>query len=395
MKKIGWLLLISLILFSVLEGSGWADLGIEAWTETYDGGYGNDYGQDITFDSLGNVIIAGYVTGDPGPPDHVTNAYAIKYTPAGVEDWSVEFDSGPIGEGGGQDGHDSFYDVAVDSLNNMIFVGSRAEIWPTVPTNQSLFIQKYNSSGLNLQWEERWYGYGWVGAQGVAVDASDNIYVAGSDFVDWGSTQGAWLTMKYNSAGVISLGPIYYDYNNYSFLQDRAYDVTLDSEGNIISVGVLGVSGCDGCLYNDGDWHVRKYDSAGTLVWEDTYSGAANLIDYAVGVDVDSSNNVIVCGYSNKGTDNSTNADYDWLVIKYAKNGDGGVGQRLWTYTYESTMGRSEMASAVKIDQSDNIFVVGSENLVPFPQIDVEAASEPVGFSSRSLLNSICGRFQV
>lgn len=126
----------------------------------------------------------------------------------GTEDWSVEFDSGPIGGGGGQDGHDIFYDVAVDSLDNMVFAGKRAEIWPTVPTNQSLFIQKHNPTGSTLLWDERWYGYGWVGAHGMAVDASDNIYVAGSDFVDWGSTQGAWLTMKYTSGGAITLSPI-------------------------------------------------------------------------------------------------------------------------------------------------------------------------------------------
>jgi hypothetical protein len=33
--------------------------------------------------------------------------------------------------------------------------------------------------------------------------------------------------------------------------------------------------------------------------------------------------------------------------------------------------------------------------LVPFPQIDVEVASEPAGFSSRSVINSICGSSQV
>ena len=127
----------------------------------------------------------------------------------------------------------------------------------------------------------------------------------------------------------------------------------------MIVVGVRGVSGCSGCLNNNLDWHVRKYDATGTLLWEDTYSGAANLYDYAYRVAVDSENNPIVVGYTNKGTDNSTNANYDWIMIKYAADGVSGAGQRLWTYTYESAPGQSEVSYAVAMDENDNVIVGG------------------------------------
>ena len=105
--------------------------------------------------------------------------------------------------------------------------------------------------------------------------------------------------------------------------------VAVDSLGNMIVVGVRGVSGCSGCLNNNLDWHVRKDHATGTLLWEDTYSGAANLYDYAYRVAVDSENNPIVVGYTKKGNDNSTNANYDWIMIKYAADGVSGAGQRL------------------------------------------------------------------
>jgi len=83
------------------------------------------------------------------------------------------------------------------------------------------------------------------------------------------------------------------------------------------------------------------------------------LADYAQKVVVDSQDNIIVVGQLNIGSDNSTQADYDWLVIKYAKDGVGGVGQRLWTQTYQSGSGRSEGAINAVVDDADNVVVVG------------------------------------
>ena len=51
--------------------------------------------------------------------------------------------------------------------------------------------------------------------------------------------------------------------------------------------------------------------------------------------------------------------NYDWLVIKYAANGVGTAGQRLWTYTYESEDGMSEAAQAIAVDENDNVIVGG------------------------------------
>jgi hypothetical protein len=202
----------------------------------------------------------------------------------------------------------------------------------------------------------------WQEANSVVVNPSDNIFAAGRVFAAWATGhEGDWATWKYNASGIPQVGfPWYYNYSASYIYADLAYDLAVDSLGNIIAVGVRGVSGCDGCTSNNIDWHVRKYDSSGTLLWEDTYSGAANLYDYAYRVAIDSQNNVIVVGYTNKGTDNTAaNLNYDWLVIKYSADGIGGAGQRLWTYTYESDTGRSEPAQAVAIDKNDNVIVGG------------------------------------
>jgi hypothetical protein len=92
-------------------------------------------------------------------------------------------------------------------------------------------------------------------------------------------------------------------------------------------------------------------------MWEDTYTGPSNLYDYAYGVDIDSNGDAIVAGYINTGTDNSTNADYDWLIIKYDKD----TGTRLWTKILESGAGRSEHANDVVVDRDDNVIVSGTK----------------------------------
>ena len=340
-----------------LAGNSRADVGTEIWTKIHDGGNGNDYGRSVAIDSLGNVIMAGNIK---GAENHGTNGLAIKYDPDGNPIWSHELDAGVIGGSGGADSSDLYMDVCVDSEDNMILVGIVAEVWPVLPTNQSMLIQKYNSSGT-LLWERRYYDYGWAGIQGVDLDANDNIYVTGNLFTNWVSVAGQWATLKYDKNGNLVLGPIFYDYSSFVFLPEVSYDIAVDNEGNIIAVGVRGESGYEGGITNDNDWHVRKYDSTGALIWQDTYSGAANLYDYARGVAVDSNGDIFVAGYTNKGTDNYDNSDYDWLVIKYAAEGVAGLGQRLWTRTFESATGRSEACYDVVVDDQGNVLVGGYE----------------------------------
>lgn len=338
-------------------GNSQADVATEIWTKIHDSGNGDDYAWAVGIDSQGNVIAGGRINGEP---NHGTNAYAIKYDPNGNILWSVEIDSGVIGGSGGADSIDCFRDVCVDSQDNIILAGAIGETWPSPPTNNSMLIQKYDADGT-LLWERRYYDYGWAGVQGAVVDGDDNIYVTGSVFTSWSIIEQQWATLKYDKDGNLLLGPIHYDYSSRHYFPDIAYDVAVDKDRNIIVVGIRGVSGALGGLTNDVDWHVRKYDPSGNLLWEDTYSGSANLYDYARGVAVDNNGDIFVAGYTNKGTDNYDNQDYEWLVIKYATDGVAGLGQRLWTRTFESAAGRSEWCNDVAVNDQGNILVGGNE----------------------------------
>ena len=84
--------------------------------------------------------------------------------------------------------------------------------------------------------------------------------------------------------------------------------------------------------------------------WVQRYNGPGNAADIATAVAVDSSNNVIVTGYSDGGGGN-----YDFATIKYS-----GTGMPLWTNRYSGSVPYgTDSACSVAVDSNNNIIVTG------------------------------------
>jgi hypothetical protein len=319
----------------------YADLGTELWVDTYDSAGGNDQVDSAyraAFDSEGNIISCGYID---GPYYQGDSAYVVKYSP----DKTILF-SDTINAGNNNGQNDRFYEVAVDSEDNIIVVGQLSGQWTSYYLGSyytAWYVRKYLPDGT-LDWQKVWQSSSsspWQEAYGVAFDEDDNIYVTGRDFGSWSSTaQSRWATIKYDPDGNVLLGPIYYNYSASSSYGDYAQDIDVDQDGNFYVVGYRGQS--SGNL----DWHVIKYSPAGVILWQDTYSGAANLYDIAKAVKVDENGDVCVAGYT---------------MIKYAAEGVAGVGQRLWTKTYASEPGTNEACYDVTLDSDGDFIVAGHQ----------------------------------
>lgn len=330
------------------------------WAAIQDGLHGIDGHDAFTrtaIDLDGNVLAAGYLDSVAG---HQDAAYLVKYSPEGSVIWSKTLDA--ISYSGKAEYNDRFTDVAVDSENNVIVVGSKSGNWTSYSLgsyHNAWWVQKYTPDGQTLLWEKLWQdtaSSAWQGANGVCLDAADNIYVTGSSFGAWSSIEQQWVTFKYDKNGNVLLGPIKANFVVAYYLPDYSYDITADAAGNMYVAGARGVSGSDGGITNNADWHVRKYNAAtGATIWQDTYSGAAGRLDYAMGTVLDSQGSLLVVGYTNKGTNSTTNLNYDWLMIKY----DGATGARLWTQTYESRLGASEVCYQAVVDDNDDFYVSG------------------------------------
>jgi hypothetical protein len=323
-----------------------ADLVSPVWSYVRDGGYGSDWVRGVALDSQGVLAAAGMLR-STNSPNYGDAACLMRFgTPA----WTNVLDLGPVQAGFRDEANDRFHDVVTDSQDHVVVVGNKSGAYGGAEGyHVGAMLRKHSPTGT-LLWEKVQSLGAWSSAYGVCLDASDNIYVAGSVFANWTLEEGQWAIWKYDPGGTLQTGfPIYYNFSSgsgaYQY-QDIAFDLAVDGAGGFLVVGRRGVA------LGNVDWHVRKYDASRALVWQDTYAGPANGVDDAYRAVADSEGNFVVAGYTIKAA-----SDYDWLVIKYR----GSDGQRLWTRTYESAAGRSEACYAVAVDGLDNALVGGTE----------------------------------
>ena len=286
--------------------------GMVLWQDTIDNGAG-DHAECVAVDNSNNIIVTGYCSFG-GDYDYFT----VKYDSIGTTLWQVTLDN------------NGFYDiargVAVDNTRNIIVTG-----YCDIGGDCVYLTVKYDSSGTII-WADT-LGYGpWDSALGVAVDNDNNIIVTGytSDGIN-----NDYFTVKYDSSGTILWQDII-DERQF----DQAYAVAVDNSNNII------VTGCSGEPFGDYDFLTVKYDSSGTILWQDILDNNDNE-DVAYSVAVNNTNNIIVTGYSA-----AMGGNYDYFIVEYDSNGT-----ILWQGSLDN--GSDDIAHGVAVDNANNIIVTG------------------------------------
>jgi uncharacterized delta-60 repeat protein len=303
--------------------------GQEQWVARYNGpDNGDDSAEGIALDSSGNVYVTGSSANASGFSDYVT----IKYNSAGQEQWVRRYYSRPGNY------PDEAQAIAVDGSGNAYVTGT--SLFYTSASYDYGTI-KYNSAGQQ-PWVARYNGSGQRDdyATAIAVDHSGNVYVTGSS---WGSdTDYDYATVKYNSAGR-QLWVARYD--GPASGSDDPLALAIDSSGNVYVTGASART-----TYPDSEYATVKYDPEGHQQWVARYSGPGNLDDQAHAIAVDNSGNVYVTGESlGFGT------DYDYATIKYNPAGD-----EQWVARYNGPANYYDVATAIAVDDSGNVYVTGS-----------------------------------
>lgn len=171
------------------------------WARTW-GGSGEDCGEAVSADSLGNVYVTGYysdtVNFDPeiGTDNHTSNGlydvFVSKISPAGNLIWAKTF---------GGSGNEAGTNIRLDGTNNAIITGYYSDIVdfdPGAGTDnhnstalRDAFVSKLKANG-DFSWAETWGGSGDDNAYGLGLDGSDSIYVTGGfqNTVDFGFGSG-------------------------------------------------------------------------------------------------------------------------------------------------------------------------------------------------------------
>ena len=120
---------------------------------------------------------------------------------------------------------------------------------------------------------------------------------------------------------------------------DSARGGAVDSSGNLYV-----------CGKSDSSGFVVKYNSSGAVQWKRTFSSSST--DNSRGLALDSSGNIYVTGFSNSGGQGGV----ETFLIKFNNSG---------TEQWSRYIGISadDMAMSIAIDSSDNIYIVGTNEL--------------------------------
>jgi hypothetical protein len=296
--------------------------GNQLWVARYDNE--DDVANAIAVDGSGNV----YVTGSSTSSGGFTQAYAtIKYDSSGNELWVARY----IGPANG--GANVATAIKVDGLGNVYVTGYSTGSDTFNPYDYATI--KYDSSG-NQMWVAR-YGAlpnGFDEATAMALDGSGNVYVTGRST---GSTGYEYGTIKYDPSG--------------NQLWVARYSGQGDNEATAIAVDGSGNIYVTGFSYLASHWSYAtvKYDSSGNQVWVARYNEGGNTDAYANAIAVDGSGSVYVTGYS------GVPGPSDYATVKYES-----CGNQQWVMHYNGPGNWVDIANAIAVDDSGNVYVAGS-----------------------------------
>jgi hypothetical protein len=182
------------------------------------------------------------------------------------------------------------------------------------------YLMKLNSSGTK-QWTKQKIvgdGTGCSGGSGqysVVVASTSEIYLNGANGANNPTGCFEAFTSKYNSSGVLQ-----WSNSLSSSGVDSAESLTVDASGNIYSAGSTAGAIDGNTQIGSNDFFVVKYNSSGTKQWTKQF-GSSNS-DSLSGVATDSSGNVYVLGSTSGGVDGNTNSgSTDVFIVKYNSSG--------------------------------------------------------------------------
>ena len=312
------LALSALLLFSAILLPGVIHAQEMGWEHTWGGsGYEEAYG--VAVDREGNIYMVGSTNSFGGDVD----AFIAKFNEKGVLLWDRIWDYTIS---------DSAYEVAVDNQGNVYMVG-----WSSDPAILCAFVVKFSPSG-DLLWD-RFYCEGTIGkarGESVVVDGAGNVYLVGLT----GDTPYDVFIAKFDSDGNLLWDRTWGGANS-----EYAYDIALDSSGNLYIVGHTNSFGLP-------DFHVfiAKFSSAGSLLWDRIWQ--AGDMSSGEAVTIDPEDNIYV------GLSANIAGDWEAAIAKFDSDGN-----LLWDRTWGGD--DEDDGYSITLDSVGGIYLAGYTTSFP------------------------------
>ena len=262
--------------------------------------------------------------------------------------------------------------------------GSGTANLSTDPVEYNIFIQKLDSTGA-YQWAHQ------IGSpyetdipQAIKTDANGNVLITGRfrwtvDFNPGSGTanltsQGTWgIPGSYDDIFVLkldSLGNYVWAVRAGGLQGDRANDMIIDANNNIITTGLFkgsnidfdpGVGNAYPLDFGNNDIFIYKLNASGTYQWVKSYGSTAN--DQGNALVQDSQGNIYVVGTYSAAIDfeptnpsnipNANSGGTDIFILKL-----NSLGNFIWAKTIGGT--GADNAYSVKVDGNDDVYVTGN-----------------------------------
>ena len=376
---------------------------------TYIGGRGGDSCEGLALDSSGDAYVTGFTNSPNFPTKNaiqnrkgIQNVFLSKLDPTGNLVFSTYY-------GGSQ--HDQAFGIALDSSGVYVVGNTTSPDYPTKNAFQAqnasgddAFLTKFTLDGTSVIYSTYLGGAGGASlAYGVAVDSSQSAYMTGQT-----STLSFPLMNPFQSQNTAAAGSVFVTkftptgnalvYSTYlgGTNTQSAGGIAVDSSGNAYVSG--GTASVDFPTQNPlqakiaglFDVFVTKFNSSGSALVYSTYiGGAANELGGAITVDL--LGNAYVAGYVlSRNFPTTPNAfqptsggNWDGFVLELNSAGSGLI--------YSSYLGGSglDVANAIALDSSGNVYVTGSEGSTNFPITNNALQSTYGGGSSDAYLTVV------
>ncbi len=342
-------------------------LVIDPWAR-YFGSVDNERAWDLEVDSNGDVLITG-LSGPDFPVDNPStyvgggDAFITKFDTAGTVKWSTFFGGTGLEEGHGI-GINQAGDIAITGWTGSPDLPNAASSSLSGPTDS--FVARFNSDGT-LQWSTYVGGSDREESNGVGIASGGSVIIAGwtrsPDLPHPGSTSYSGYEDVF-VAGISPSGTIQWTHYLSGMWEEDAYDLAMDTGGNVIITGMTGSPDfpATNSNHSDRDAFLVKLSGSGTQLWG-LYIGG-NGDDRGLSVAVDAIGCIFLTGFTRSHdfpvTMTAHSGGIDAFVMKYSASGTlewgrffGGMG---WDY-----------GVGIAVDGAGNIAVKGETQSTNLP----------------------------